>query len=112
MILNILPGALLLLAAPDSTQSKPAFERRLDEASVALSEIMAAPDKGIPGDLLSKAECVVIVPGLKKAAFIFGGQYGKGFVSCRRRAGGRHRGPFALKAGPSDCKSAVPRRML
>jgi len=44
---------------------------------------MSAPDKGIPQDLLDKAHCVVIVPGLKKGAFIVGGQYGKGFLTCR-----------------------------
>ena len=42
---------------------------------------MSAPDKGIPRDLLDKAHCVVIVPGLKKAVFIVGGKYGKGFLS-------------------------------
>ena len=48
---------------------------------------MAAPDKGIPQDLLNKAQCVVIVPGLKKAAFIFGARYGKGYVTCRQESG-------------------------
>jgi lipid-binding SYLF domain-containing protein len=48
-----------------------------------LSEIMETPDKGIPQDLLAKAECVVIVPGMKKAAFVVGGEYGRGFVLCR-----------------------------
>ncbi len=58
--------------------------KRLDEASAVFSEIMATPDKGIPRDLLEKAHCIVIVPGLKTAAFVFGGKYGKGYVSCRR----------------------------
>jgi lipid-binding SYLF domain-containing protein len=58
--------------------------RRLDESATVLSEIMASPDKGIPQDLLDKAHCIAIVPGVKKGAFIVGGQYGKGFVSCRR----------------------------
>ena len=44
---------------------------------------MSAPDKGIPKDLMDKAQCVVIVPGLKKAAFVFGGDYGRGFAICR-----------------------------
>jgi lipid-binding SYLF domain-containing protein len=44
---------------------------------------MSAPDKGIPKDLLGKAQCVVIVSGLKKAAFVFGGEYGRGFAICR-----------------------------
>lgn len=45
---------------------------------------MSAPDKGIPTNLLARAHCIVIVPGVKQAAFIAGGKYGKGFFSCRR----------------------------
>jgi lipid-binding SYLF domain-containing protein len=44
---------------------------------------MSAPDKGLPKHLLGKAQCVVIVPWLKKAAFVFGGEYGRGFAICR-----------------------------
>ena len=57
---------------------------RLQDSARVLHEIMAAPDRGIPHDLLSKAYCVVVVPGLKKAAFVVGGQFGKGYVICRR----------------------------
>jgi lipid-binding SYLF domain-containing protein len=60
---------------------------RLEAASDALKEVMGIPDKSIPHDLLSRAQCIVIVPGLKKAAFILGGKYGKGFVSCRKPGG-------------------------
>ncbi len=59
--------------------------KRLDEATAVFSEIMATPDKGIPQDLLENAHCIVIVPGLKTAAFVVGGKYGKGYVSCRRK---------------------------
>jgi SH3 domain-containing YSC84-like protein 1 len=62
--------------------------KRLDAAADVLTEIMSAPDKGIPQDLLEKAECVVIVPGLKKGAFIVGAKYGKGFMLCRKAGGG------------------------
>jgi len=61
--------------------------KRLDAAADTLSEIMSAPDKGIPQDLLGKAECIVIVPDLKKGAFIVGAKYGKGFMSCRKASG-------------------------
>jgi len=60
---------------------------RLDAAADMMTEIMSAPDKGIPQDLLAKAECIVIVPGVKKGAFIFGGKYGKGFMLCRKASG-------------------------
>jgi lipid-binding SYLF domain-containing protein len=56
---------------------------RLQAAAESLVEVMGTPDKAIPQDLLNKAQCVVIVPGLKKGAFIVGAKYGKGFVSCR-----------------------------
>ena len=61
--------------------------KRLNEAAAVFSEIMAAPDKGIPQDLLEKAHCIVIVPDLKTAAFVFGGKYGKGYLSCRNESG-------------------------
>src|SRR5215212_10162641 len=48
---------------------------------------MATPDTGIPQELLDNAHCIVIVPNLKTAAFVIGGKYGKGFLSCRNSAG-------------------------
>jgi lipid-binding SYLF domain-containing protein len=60
---------------------------RLEAAADSLKEVMGTPDKSIPQDLLSRAQCIVIVPGLKKGAFIFGAKYGRGFVSCRRSGG-------------------------
>lgn len=61
--------------------------KRLAEAATVFSEVMATPDKGIPQDLLDKAHCIVIVPSLKTAAFIVGGKFGKGYLSCRNKAG-------------------------
>src|ERR1700712_1207236 len=60
---------------------------RLHTADEVLGEIMGAPDKGIPQELLDKSQCVVIVPGLKKGAFIFGGKYGRGYILCRAGSG-------------------------
>lgn len=61
--------------------------KRLEDSATVFSEIMSSPDRGIPQDLLAKAQCIVIVPGLKKAAFVVGGQYGKGYLSCRKKDG-------------------------
>src|ERR1700693_2842854 len=61
--------------------------QRLDEAAAVFSEVMAAPDRGIPQELLENAHCIVIVPDLKTAAFVFGGKYGKGYLSCRNKSG-------------------------
>jgi lipid-binding SYLF domain-containing protein len=61
--------------------------KRLVEAADVLSEVMNAPDKGIPQDLLEHAHCIVVVPNLKTAAFMFGAKYGKGYLSCRSQGG-------------------------
>ncbi len=61
--------------------------RRVDEAAAVLKQIHSVPEKDIPQELWSRAECVLVVPSLKKAAFVFGGEYGKGLMSCRTKAG-------------------------
>ncbi len=72
-------------------------QERMKTATQVFSEIMATPDKAIPMDLLQKSECVVIVPGLKKAAFLVGGEFGKGFVECRRTKGLGWGAPAAIR---------------
>jgi lipid-binding SYLF domain-containing protein len=79
------------LWAADSVQ------KRLTEATSVFSEIMGSPDKGIPQDLLGKAECVIVVPNLKKAAFVVGGEYGKGFATCREANHTGWTGPAAIE---------------
>ncbi len=74
--------AIVPLLAKDNEPAK-----RLNEAASVFTEVMATPDKGIPEDMLANAHCIVIVPGLKSAAFLVGGKYGKGYVSCRRKNG-------------------------
>ena len=92
--------SVFLLASSVFAAERNKTDQRLDEAATVFSEMMAAPDKGIPHDLLEKAHCVVIVPGLKKGAFVVGVQYGKGFVSCRESGGKgcRRPGPFESRA--------------
>ncbi len=78
---------LLLLIAPTALAggAERADEvQRLKRATEVFKEIMRIPEKGIPGDLLDKAECVAIVPGLKKGGLGIGGRYGKGVVMCRK----------------------------
>jgi lipid-binding SYLF domain-containing protein len=70
---------------------------RLKTSAEVLTEIMSAPDKGIPDELLEKSQCIVIVPGIKKAAFIVGAKYGKGFIECRRASGKGWSAPAAVK---------------
>jgi lipid-binding SYLF domain-containing protein len=70
---------------------------RLDASADALTDMMRASDKGIPQDLLDKAHCVVVVPGMKKAGFIFGGKYGSGFAVCRRHGDSGWSAPAAMR---------------
>src|SRR6516165_12129782 len=69
---------------------------RLWESSKVVDELVQAPDSDIPKDILRKAECVAVIPALKKAAFGFGGELGRGAVSCKRNAGKGAFGPPAM----------------
>jgi SH3 domain-containing YSC84-like protein 1 len=77
----VLLAFTLLFALSSSAQKKE--EDRLKESYNVLREILGTPDKGIPRDLLDKAECVVVYPSVKKAGFIVGGEYGRGAITCR-----------------------------
>jgi SH3 domain-containing YSC84-like protein 1 len=68
-------------AAADTDTAK--LDQRIEAAHLVLHELMATPDKGIPEDVAAKATCVAVIPGFKKGAFIVGGQYGQGVVTCR-----------------------------
>lgn len=70
---------------------------RLTSSAEVLSEVMAALDRGIPQELLEKSQCVVIVPGMKKGAFIVGGNYGRGFLLCRQSSSASWSAPGAVK---------------
>jgi SH3 domain-containing YSC84-like protein 1 len=78
-----------------SPESSP--DSRLQNSTTSFHEVMQAPDKGIPHDLFDKARCAVIIPGVKKAAFIVGGKYGRGFVSCRANGTGRFGTPAPIR---------------
>ncbi len=69
---------------------------RLKESSDVLTEIMGTPDKAIPQNLFQKSYCVVVIPSMKKAGFVFSAKYGRGFASCRKEAGG-WTGPAAMR---------------
>ena len=87
---------LSLLVSAGSGLAKPTNER-LDAAARVFSEVMSTPDKGIPQDLLAKAQCVIIIPGMKKAAFVVGAQYGRGFAECRNSSGAGWTAPAAVR---------------
>lgn len=70
---------------------------RLDASAEALVDMMRASDKGVPQDLINKARCVVVVPGMKKAGFILGAEYGRGFAICRHSGGVGWTAPAAIR---------------
>lgn len=74
---------LILLIGVTAAVAKNDNSKRIRTAAEVFQEIEAAPDKGIPKDILDKAECVAIIPNLKRAGFIIGGQYGKGVMTCK-----------------------------
>ncbi len=71
---------------------------RLDASAETLTDMMRASDHGIPHDLIDKARCVVVIPGMKKAGFIFGAEYGRGFAVCRRQGGSGWSAPAAMRS--------------
>lgn len=77
----------LLTVSTGLTFAQSEHVKRLDDAAIVMSEIMGTKDREIPQDLLNKSHCVVIVPGMKKGAFILGAKYGRGFISCRKEGG-------------------------
>jgi lipid-binding SYLF domain-containing protein len=94
--MRILPIAASFVLATSAFAAGKAVERLSDSASL-FSEIMQTPDKGIPQDLLAKAQCVVVIPSLKKGAFIVGAEYGRGFAECRKRDGVGWGAPAAVR---------------
>lgn len=85
LAVTILIAGLVLPALADSDRSEDV--ERIHHATQVFREIMGTPDKGIPQELLESAKCIAIIPGEKKAAFIFGGNYGKGLATCRMSRG-------------------------
>lgn len=85
---SVFPGAVLCVMAAVSamTVAAPAGRdevKRVGAATTVLNEMMRAEDKAIPGHILEKAEAIAIFPGVKKAGFVVGGQWGRGIISVR-----------------------------
>ena len=72
-------------------------EDRLDASADTLADMMKAADRGIPQDLLDKARCIVVIPGMKKAGFIIGAKFGRGFAACRHNGGTTWSAPAAVR---------------
>lgn len=106
---NLLILTVLVAFGSTTTALADTAAERLAESATVLKEILDAPDKGIPDELLKKAHCIVVVPSVKQAALGIGGKYGRGFLVCRKanRAWGApaalriEGGSFGLQIGAS-----------
>jgi len=85
-IILAIAGSMSIAAFAADREVK--VDDRLAASADTLTDMMHASDRGIPQDLLDKAKCVVVIPGMKKAGFILGAKFGSGFASCRRPGGG------------------------
>jgi lipid-binding SYLF domain-containing protein len=76
-----------LSTAASAQKDDAKLQKRVDAAHAVLHELMDTPDKGIPLDIAAKAQCVAVIPGFKKGAFLVGAQYGQGVATCRTTHG-------------------------
>ena len=74
---------LLATAAWAQSGARSADLERVKTASTVLSQIMQAPDRGVPDSIMLGAKCIAIVPSMLKVSFIFGANYGKGSICCK-----------------------------
>jgi len=93
----VLAMAAALSSAAFAADREIKVDDRLDASADTLADMMHAADKGIPQDLMNKARCVVVIPGMKKAGFIFGGKYGRGFAACRHAGGSGWSAPAGMR---------------
>src|SRR5271166_2759854 len=101
---NLKHAVWVLAIASSMTATAFAAERaikvndRLDASAETLTDMMRASDHGIPHDLIDKARCVVVIPGMKKAGFIFGAEEGRGFAVCRQHGGSGWSAPAGMRS--------------
>ena len=93
----MIAGTLVAAAGCAPLFADEKTNERLDDSAALFSEIMGTPDRSIPQDLLDKSACVVLVPGLKKGAFVVGGKFGRGYAVCRAASGEGWGPPAAVR---------------
>ena len=86
---------LVMVALPLFASEKGKIEERLEDCGTVMKEILGMPDS-IPKDLLDKSVCVMVIPAVKKGAFIVGASYGRGAITCR--SGDNYDGPWSAPA--------------
>ncbi|HTH52444.1 MAG TPA: lipid-binding SYLF domain-containing protein [Edaphobacter sp.] len=87
--LSVIACGVLVVGSTSAfgASDKAKLVERLQDSQAVITQIMAAPDKGIPSSILSGATCLAVIPSFKKAAFVVGAQYGQGVATCRTPRG-------------------------
>jgi lipid-binding SYLF domain-containing protein len=115
-LLTILAAGAFVFSPLAVAEKESGAADRLDASADVLRDMMHADDKGIPQDLMNRAQCVVVIPNMKKAGFIWGAKYGRGYAVCRRRGGSGWTAPagmrieggsFGLQIGGSESDAVV-----
>lgn len=83
LLVVLMLACVLPLVAEDTEEKVEKINDRINDSAVVIKEILGMPES-IPKDVLHKADCIVIYPSVKKAAFVVGGSYGRGLITCRR----------------------------
>jgi lipid-binding SYLF domain-containing protein len=101
VLLWVVVGVAAIVCAADEkeTGKESKAQDRVQAAADVLNEIQAAPDQGIPEEVLGSAECVAVVPSMLKAGFVVGAHYGRGLASCRTPKGWSAPAFFTVKGG-------------
>ena len=89
----------VMMSGPALAADRGDDVERLQNAATVLKEVMSAPDKGIPEEILTSAKCIAVIPSLAKGAFGVGGEYGKGVTSCRTAKGWSAPAFFSVRGG-------------
>src|SRR5580704_6280242 len=89
-------AAVIAFGLPVQAQLEDKVADRLWSASTVLDELVKAPDGGIPKDFMKRAQCIAVIPEMKKAALGVGGNYGRGAVSCKKDGGKGPWGPPSM----------------
>jgi lipid-binding SYLF domain-containing protein len=96
---TLLRVVLVAITLSNVSFAAEAASSRLQAAATVMDEIMAAPDKGIPSDILSSAKCVAVIPSLLKGGFVVGGAHGRGMATCRTATGWSAPAPLTTTGG-------------
>ena len=96
-LLAILAAGAVVFSPLAMAEKESSAADRLNTSADVLEDMMHAADKGIPQDLMNRAKCVVVIPNMKKAGFIWGAKYGRGFAVCRRQGGSGWTAPAAMR---------------